>query len=74
MLAKLHSGYSTQWASLCASFAPLSQKLREWQHLSAYVWNTPRIRDIILTCFVDIFAIKIIYISSSKWRTLTCMV
>ena len=40
--AKLHSEYRIIWASLCASFALFSQKLREWQHLSAYFLNIPR--------------------------------
>ena len=38
---KLHSEYRILWVSLCASFALFSQKLREWQHLSAYFFNTP---------------------------------
>ena len=42
MSVKLHSRYRILWASLCASFALFSQKLREWQHLSAYFLNTPR--------------------------------
>ena len=42
MSVKLHSEYRILWASLCASFALFSQKLREWQHLSAYFLNTPR--------------------------------
>ena len=36
MLLKLHSEYKILWASLCASFAMFSQKLREWKHLPVY--------------------------------------
>ena len=43
MSVKLHAEYRILWASLCASFALFSQKLREWQHQSAYFLNTPRI-------------------------------
>ena len=43
MSEKLHSEYRILRASLSASFALFSQKLREWQHQSAYFFNTPRI-------------------------------
>ena len=43
MSVKLHAEYRILWASLCASFALFSQKLREWQLQSAYFLNTPRI-------------------------------
>ena len=46
MSVKLHSWYRILWASLFASFALFSQKLREWQHLSAYFLNTPRIKNV----------------------------
>ena len=42
MSVKLHAEYRILWASLCASFAQFSQKLREWQHQSAYFFNNPR--------------------------------
>ena len=42
MSVKLHSEYIILLASLCVSFALFSQKLREWQRLSAYFLNTPR--------------------------------
>ena len=42
MSVKLHAEYIILWALLCASFALFSQKLREWQHQSAYFLNTPR--------------------------------
>ena len=42
MSAKEHSGYRILGASLCESFPPFSQKLREWQHLSANFLNNPR--------------------------------
>ena len=43
MSVKLYSEDRILWASLCASFVRFNQKLREWQHLSAYFLNTPRI-------------------------------
>ena len=39
MSEKLHSGYRILSASLFASFAPFSQKLREWQHQGHYIVN-----------------------------------
>ena len=43
---------------LCANFTPFSQKLREWQHLSAYFLNTPRMFKLTGKKIVSIFSSK----------------